>query len=49
MNKNISSTNNNLSNLISFTGTKNSKDNSPSSNNENNNQDSNNDNLKRKK
>jgi hypothetical protein len=48
INKNISSTNNNLSNLISFTGTKNSKDNSPSSNNENNNQDSNNDNLKEK-
>ena len=48
MNKNISSTNNNLSNLISFTGTKNSKDNSPSSNNENNNQESNNDNLKEK-
>ena len=41
MNKNISSINNNLSNLISFTGTKNSKEeNSPNSNNENNNQES---------
>jgi hypothetical protein len=39
MNKNISSINNNLSNLISFTGTKNSKDkeNSNNSNNSNNN------------
>ena len=44
MNKNISSINNNLSNLISFTGTKNSKENSQNSINENNNQDSTNDN-----
>ena len=46
MNKNISSINNNLSNLISFTGTKNSKENSPSPNsaNENNNQEINNEN-----
>ena len=41
MNKNITSINNNLSNLISFTGTKNSKENSPNSINENNNQESN--------
>ena len=40
MNKNISSINNNLSNLISFTGTKNSKENSPISVHENNNQES---------
>ena len=42
MNKNISSINNNLSNLISFTGTKNSKDkeNSNNSNNSNNNNNS---------
>ena len=44
MNKNISSINNNLSNLISFTGTKNSKENSPNSANENNNQETSNDN-----
>ena len=36
MNKNISSINNNLSNLISFTGTKNSKDKDNSNNNLNN-------------
>ena len=44
MNKNISSINNNLSNLISFTGTKNSKENTPNSVNENNNQEINNEN-----
>ena len=44
MNKNISSINNNLSNLISFTGTKNSKEENSPNSNENNNQEINNDN-----
>ena len=52
MNKNISTINNNLSNLISFTATKNSKENSPNSANKNNNQESinenNNNNLNEK-
>ena len=49
MNKNISSINNNLSNLISFTATKNSKEeNTPNSANETNNQEENNNNLNEK-
>ena len=44
MNKNITSINNNLSNLISFTGTKNSKEENSLNSNENNNQEANNDN-----
>ena len=48
MNKNISSINNNLSNLISFTGTKNSKDKDKDKENSNNSNNSNNNNSQEK-
>ena len=49
MNKNISSINNNLSNLISFTGTKNSKDKDKDKENSNNSNNSNNNNNSQEK
>jgi hypothetical protein len=49
MNKNISSINNNLSNLISFTGTKNSKDKEKDKENSNNSNNSNNNNNSQEK